>query len=553
MRSIAGWPLLSIALGGLVAGCGTDAATSEASAPLGQEVTVTGGEIAGRTIADSRLRVWEAIPYAVPPVGVLRWLPPRPVEPWEGVRATRGVSDICVQPTGGSGFYDRAGEPPPQSEDCLTLNVWSEASTADEGRPVMVWIHGGALITGSGGQYDGTVLASKGVVLVTLNYRLGPFGFMAHPALSAESERGVSGNYGFLDQIAALEWVRDNVAAFGGDPGRVTIFGESAGSLSVNVMQATPLARGLFHGVIAESGGAFHPLTYLSEDKPWSLSAESIGEQLAGALLDGAAGDEVLSAMRAVPAQEVLEAFSADPVVSNYWALANVDGHVLPAEVDTIYAEGRQADVPVMIGSNADEGTTMVDLILPAFGDGLEGYRAWARASHPALVEELLAIYPANDDAEARQSFADAVCDEWFTFHMRRWARSMAAVSSPVYLYFFSYAPPIPEQERYGAFHAAEIGYVFGTLEQFGASPGPADEALSDAVSDIWVRFATTGDPNGGDLETWEPFTADNEAYMEIGRTLEAKSHLRMEKMDLIERSFAARRAGQGGVTSTGM
>ena len=510
--------------------------------PIDNVVTVTGGDVRGRAVDGSTVRVWEGVPYAAPPVGDLRWKPPAPVEAWESVReAPAGVSQ-CVQSVSTGGFYDDP-DPAPQDEDCLYLNVWSAARAVDEARPVMVWIHGGGLVFGDGSRYNGGVLAEKGVVVITINYRLGPFGFTAHPGLSAESPHSASGNYGFLDQIAALEWVRDNVRNFGGNPNRVTIFGESAGSLSVNVMQASPLARGLFHGVIGESGGSFHPMAYLGENKPWADSAESLGVGLAKAAgVTGENDAEILAALRAMSAQKVFDAFESDSAFSNYWVLGQVDGHVLPAEIAEIYAEGRQTDVPVMIGSNADEGTSLADVILNG-SFGVKDYREWVEDSHPELASEIHELYPASNDDEAWQAYADLIGDEWFTYHARQWVRDMDNVSSPAYLYLFSYGPPVEQQDRYGAFHAGEIGYVFGKLDLFGATPGPADKALSEVMSDAWVRFAATSDPNGPGLERWEPFTSSNEAYMDFGAAVAAGRSLRMEKVDLIRRSFEARRA----------
>jgi len=508
---------------------------------------VSGGPVRARAVDGNTVRVWEEIPYAAAPVEDLRWRPPARPASWDTVRDAPAESVRCIQTKGPGSFYGRpiAG---PRDEDCLYLNVWSAARSPDEARPVMVWIHGGALVTGSGAAYDGRVLAEKGVVLVTINYRLGPFGFVAHPGLSAESDHAASGNYGFLDQIAALEWVRDNVGSFGGDPGRVTIFGESAGSLSVNVLQASPLARGLFHGVIGESGGAFHPMTYLREDKPWSDAGESSGVALAEALgAEGSSDDEIVASLRELPADEVLSKWRGDPTLSNYWALPQVDGYVLPDEVAQIYEEGRQTDVPVMIGSNADEGTALTDAVWPEFD--LDTHRDWVKSSHPDLASEVHDLYPASNDEEAWQAQADLIGDEWFTYHMRQWARDMDKVSSDAYLYFFTYAPPIEKRDRYGAFHAAEIAYVFGKLNGFDAKPGPADESLSDVLSSAWVRFATTFDPNGPGLEKWEAFRSSNEAYIEFGGTVAAKTRLRMEKVDIIRRSFDARRKGGKGST----
>ncbi len=516
-------------------------ACPEGPVAIDDVVAVTGGDVRGRVIEASSVRVWEGIPYAAPPLGDLRWKPPAPVKVWESVRKAPDPVPQCVQSVSTGGFYDDP-DPAPLDEDCLYLNVWSAAEEADEARPVMVWIHGGGLVFGDGSRYDGRVLAEKGVVVVTINYRLGPFGFMAHPGLSAESPYSASGNYGFLDQIAALEWVRDNAASFGGDPDRVTIFGESAGSLSVNVMQASPLARGLFHCVIGQSGGAFHPMAYLRENKPWADSAETLGVAFSKAA--GATGEndvQIMAALRAMSAQQVFDVFESDAAFSNYWVLGQVDGHVLPAEIADIYSEGRQANVPVMIGSNADEGTSLADVILDG-PFGVKDYREWVETSHPELASEIRKLYPAPSDDAAWQAYADVIGDEWFTFHARQWVRDMENVSSPAYLYLFSYGPPVEQQDRYGAFHAGEIGYVFGMLDLWGATPGPADEALSEVMSDAWVRFAATSDPSGPGLDGWEPFTSSNEAYMNFGEAVAAGSSLRMDKVDLIRRSLQARR-----------
>lgn len=495
-----------------------------------------------RAVEGSAVRVWEGIPYAAPPLGHLRWKPPAPVKPWESVREVPARIPQCLQAVSSGGFFG-GRDPAPQDEDCLYLNVWSAARAVDEARPVMVWIHGGGLVSGDGSRYNGGVLAEKGAVVVTINYRLGPFGFISHPGLSAESPHSASGNYGFLDQIAALEWVRDNIRNFGGDSGRVTIFGESSGSLSANVMQASPLARGLFHGAIGQSGGTFHPMAYLRETKPWADSGETRGVAFAKAA--GVAGDndaEIVAAMRTMSAQHIFDTFASNSSLATSWVLTQVDGYVLPAEITEIYSEGKQTDVPVMIGSNADEATIFADMSLDS-SFGVKDYREWAENTYPELASEIQKVYPAPNDDAAWRAYADLIGDEWFTSHARQWVRDMEKVSSPAYLYLFSYAPPIEKQSRYRAFHGAEIGYVFGMLDLLGATPGPADKALSEVMSDAWVRFAATSDPNGLGLDRWEPFTSSNEAYMEFGETVASGDSLRMEKLDLIRRIHQAQRA----------
>ena len=315
-------------------------------------VRVEGGLISGSV--DDGVRSYKGIPFAAPPVGELRWKAPQPVAAWEGVRECNDFGPDCPQaPYPQSSLYYSA--PRKQSEDCLYLNVWTAAKAAEK-RPVMVWIHGGALTRGSGATraYDGTALAKKGVVLVTINYRLGPLGYLAHPELTAESPNRSSGNYGALDQIAALKWVQKNIAAFGGDPGRVTIFGESAGSWSVNALVASPLARGLFHRAIGQSGGSFGPMTYLKEDREGRPSAEKIGEAFAKA-----AGADSIKALRAQPAEKIVEVFNSDPEGRKFRTQPNVDGWALPDEIRNIFAQGKQNEVPVIVGSNANEMTTL--------------------------------------------------------------------------------------------------------------------------------------------------------------------------------------------------
>ncbi|MCY3812764.1 MAG: carboxylesterase family protein [Gammaproteobacteria bacterium] len=517
------------ALGLVTSGCGTEVAEPQGPAAVGAEVPVTGGTIRGLIGADG-LKQYHGVPYAAPPVGDRRWAPPAPVEPWQDVRDATAPGPGCVQQGDQGGFYDAATAVAAMDEDCLLLNVWTRAEHVDEAAPVMVWIHGGGLTVGSGDAYPGELLTSKGVVLVTINYRLGPFGFLALPELGAESESGASGNQGIRDQIAALEWVRDNVGNFGGDPGNVTIFGESAGSMSVSFLQASPLARGLFHRVIGQSGGAFGPMTVAD-------AAETAGAEFAAAL----AGDASLSALRTLPADHVLATFLSNPAFSQ--ALGIVDGEVIPDELSAIFARGEQADVPVMIGSNADEGTALFSYLGPAFGDGLAGFEAYVAATLGEVADDVRAHYPATDDAQAMESWMDLMGDAMFTWPMRAWARAMQTVPSETWLYWFTKEPPIAESDRYGAFHAAEIGYVFGNVDLFGAVPADADHALSDLMATVWTQFARTGNPNGEGLPEWPAYTPESEAYMEFGADTGARSGgLRAAKMELFERAWALQR-----------
>lgn len=426
---------------------------------------------------------------------------------------------------------------PPQSEDCLTLNVWTEARRDRERRPVMVWIHGGALQAGSGSMQSGRLLAGHGAVVVTINYRLGRFGFLAHPELSGS---GVSGNQGYRDQIQALEWVRDNIASFGGDPDNVTVFGESAGAYSVSVLQASPLARGLFHRAIGQSGGAFHPMAHRTAPRTYSPAAESVGLQFADALLAGQA-DRSLAAMRRTPASRILEVAESSPLFNTYEYLSTVDGEVLPDDVGTIFAAGRQADVPVLVGSTADEGSALLAHFTRFMGTGIAGFETFVRAMLPEAEGEIADVYPADTDDRAMRAWANLFTDLTFTYPQRAWARSMGRLSSDAYLYWFTWAPPIPGAETYGSFHGATQMYLFGDLRAFDAVPTDADRRMADVLARTWVRFARTGSPNAGELPAWPAHTRSNEAYLEFGDPIRTRAGLRVEQLALIEQAWAER------------
>jgi para-nitrobenzyl esterase len=506
-----------------------------------EPLQIDSGQISGKRLGDGGLlRVYKGIPFATPPVGDLRWQPPQPPAAWSGVRDCTEFGPVCPQaPYPKESIYAR--EPEPQNEDCLFLNVWTPAPTPDAKLPVMVWIHGGALTRGSGsiGAYDGQQLARQGVVLVTLNYRLGPLGFLAHPALSRESPHKASGNYGLLDQVAALEWVQRNIAAFGGDPSRVTIFGESAGSWSVCSLVATPLAKGLFQRAIGQSGGGFKPMQFLSEERNGQPPAERTGERLAKQLGCDQAEDP-LAAMRAKSADEIVAAASKDPERGR--ARMNVDGWVFPDEVLTIYEAGRQNPVSVMVGSNADEGTTLFAALVPT---SLKAFEALAKVRYKDLAGQFLELYPARGDSDVRDAFLHGSRDEWFSWEMRTWARLMRKAGRPAYLYFFSHVPPVPNAAQYGAYHAAEILYVFDNLAQASRPAEAADAALAEAMSGAWVRFATSGDPNGGQLPQWPVYDAADERYLEFGDTVRAGQHLLKAECDFFDTHYAAQRSAE--------
>jgi para-nitrobenzyl esterase len=451
------------------------------AAAITDPVRVEQGQLSGVPGSTPGVRVYKGIPFAAPPVGDLRWRAPKPAADWPGVRKADQFSATCMQTPYPEGSLYRS-DPQPVSEDCLYLNIWTAAKSASGKRPVMVWIHGGAFTRGSGSTpvYDGENLANKGVVVVTVNYRLGAFGFFAHPELTQESEHHSSGDYGILDEIAALQWVQKNIAAFGGDPKRVTIFGESAGSWAVNVLVASPLTKGLFQRAIGESGANFNKMTNLAD-------LEKTGDR-GGSIKD-------------------LRAKSAEDIMKIQGFSVNVDGWLLPADVTTIFEKGQQNDVPVLIGSDADEGTAFVPAKI-----SLAGFQATAKQRFGANSDQLLKIYAATSDDEAWQASAHLMRDTIFGLQMRTWARMQTKTGkSPAYLYYFSHMPP--GAGHYGAYHASEIAYVFGT----GRNWEDADRKLSQTMSSYWVNFATTGNPNGKDLPAWHKYDEKKDLALGLG------------------------------------
>ena len=488
-------------------------------------VRTANGLVSGAPGRDPSVRVYKSIPYAAPPVGQLRWKAPKPAAAWEGVRKADAFSPVCYQlPYPKTSIY--YSDPAPMSEDCLYLNVWTVAKSARERRPVMVWIHGGALTRGTGATptYDGESLARKGVVLVTINYRLNVFGFLAHPELTRESDRNASGNYGLLDQIAALEWVRKNIGAFGGDPKRVTIFGESAGSWSVNYLMATPLAKGLFQRAIGESGGAFGPLKKLQE-------VEDNGVKFASAV-----GASSVQELRGKSADELLKA-----AVSASFS-PNVDGWLLPHDVYSIFASGNQSDVPLIAGSNADEGRSLT--VWPENGTAA-GFIEQIRRRFGSDADKLLAVYPARSNEQAKDSFFASFRDFTFGWQMRTWVRLQTQTGkSKAYLYYFSRIPPGPGSDRYRAYHAAEIAYAFNNLST--SRPWEeADRKLSNIMSSYWVNFAATGDPNGKGLPKWPAYTRSTDLAMELGDQVRPIPHLHKDALDALDGYFSRVRESQ--------
>jgi para-nitrobenzyl esterase len=438
------------------------------------------------------LTVYRGVPFAAPPLGPLRWREPRPAPSWSGVRQADRFAPACMQ----TGVSMPGETPPVVSEDCLYLNIWTPARAPAARLPVLVWIHGGGFSNGSASMplYWGDRLARKGVVVVTIAYRLGPFGFLAHPELTAESPRHSSGNYGFEDQIAALAWVKRNIAAFGGDPGRVTIAGQSAGGASVSILMASPLAGGLFQRAIAESGGMFEPIKLAP------------GYQLAKAESDGVAyaasvGARSLADLRVLPAATLLGG-KVDSITHPV-----IEPYVLPASPYDVFVRGDQNGGAVLVGSNADEARSLIadvgSLRVAAFEADV--VKRWG-----PLPPELLKPYPRRTDAEAVKARLDFERDLRFGWDAWAWARLAAAHDrAGVYAYHFTHSPPFPAGSVYagwGPSHYAELWYVFDHLDQAPWDWTGADRGLAETMSTYWVNFVKTGDPNGPGVPIWPRF-----------------------------------------------
>ena len=513
-------------------------------------VMVTGGAIQGAVSArNDDIVAFKGIPYAAPPVGDRRWRPPAPIVGWEGVRDASESGAICIQ---------NGGRNVTQDEDCLFLNVWAPRETS-EPRPVLFWIHGGGYTGGSGSTaiYDGAELAADGAVVVTINYRLNVFGFLAHPALSAESPHGASGNYGLLDMVAALEWVRDNIATFGGDPGRVTIFGESAGGGAVMSVMLMPQAEGLFHGAIAQSNwinGWDRPLSEAA--RGWE-AAEEQGLRVAAALGITGNTDEALAAMRAASAADVLAASNADagsPFLrtGNVWA-PNVDGWVIPDDPLAMYRAGRQHGVPLITGLNGNEGSLMTRGMDVPDGEAFESY---VRSVYPELADEMLAHYDASSPEAAQAAIDKVIHDLYFAGPVRAHAESQAAAGAPTWLYHFTHVPPTPWGADLGSHHAAELVYVFGTLtrrEEGGERPlgltpvgdyTDTDTDLSAVMRAYWVQFAATGNPNRGGLPPWPVFDPETDRHLELSPVISPGGGVDTEGAALWEALEDNRRGG---------
>ena len=483
------------------------------------------GSVKG-TIVDS-LAIFKGIPFAEPPVGELRWRAPQPPKSWEGIKQT---TEYAAAPMQGN-------DPTGKSEDCLYLNIWTPAKSSKDKIPVLVWIYGGGFSYGSTSEpvYDGAALAKKGVVLVSIAYRVGQLGFLSHPELSAENPNKVSGNYGLLDQIAGLQWIKDNIAAFGGDPNKVTIFGESAGGISVSMLCASPLAKGLFQGAISQSGGSFGPsrsTTFPGENMKTLAMAEKDGLEYAEK-----AGDTSLVGLRNMPAD------SLPMVMGMGGAWPIVDGYVIPDDQYKLYEAGNYNDVNVLIGYNSDEGASFSREKTP------EEYMANVKKRYGKFSDDLIAAYPAGEKSVPKTA-RDISRDAAFGWHTWSWARLQSKTGkSKVYYYYFDQHPDYPEDSPkygYGSPHGQEVQYVFQNMDKNKPETTPSDLEVSDLMSTYWTNFAKYGSPNGENVPEWPPFNEEQTKVMYFDSTPHIGTVPSETSLKVLDRYFEWRRSDEG-------
>jgi para-nitrobenzyl esterase len=476
------------------------------AAAIPQPVKVEGGQMAGLPGRDPSITVFKGVPFAAPPVGDLRWHAPKALVAWQGVKKADRFGASCIQ--------NIVAERKPWtyefmthtdiSEDCLFLNVWTGAKRAGEKRPVYMFIHGGGNTEGSGAVpvYDGEGLARKGIVVVTVNYRLGIFGFFTHPELTAESDVHASGNYALLDLIASLHWIHDNIAAFGGDPNQVTIGGQSAGASNTHSLVASPLAKGLFHGAIAESGSSVGGLGL--------MGARTLADQeQVGVRFAEAKGAHSLAELRKMSWKEITAPVTG--LTARFGVV--VDGYVQPTSANDMFAQGKQNDVPTLTGCNKDD----IGGGNPHQNITAEQFQRQAQQRYADLAGAFLKLYPAATDDEARASSNEDAWDSMRT-SMYLWSLNRARTAkTKAYTYYWEHAMPGPDADRYGAFHTGEVPYAMNTLSMSDRPFTDADRKIADAFSSYFANFIRTGDPNGKGLAHW-PTTAERPGTtMEIG------------------------------------
>jgi para-nitrobenzyl esterase len=500
----------------------------------GPSVTAPAGKLQGTAAGD--VHIFRGIPYALPPTGPMRWKPPLPAAKWKGTLDATQFGAACIQPKGkpDSIYYWTL---PKTSEDCLFLNVWAPANAHKA--PVFVWIHGGALSGGSSSEpmYEGTPMAGKGVVVVSINYRMGPLGFLVHPALSAESRRNISGNYGLLDQILALKWVQKNIAAFGGDPANVTIAGESAGGLSVMYLMSSPSAQGLFAKAVAESAYmvSAQELRTTGHD---AYSGEAIGVWLQGKL---GAGD--LAGLRSMDPQQITDVAAAN----GFFPFFVIDGRILPRQVVDVFDRGEQAKVPMLAGFNSGEIRSLRVLAPPVPADAAT-YEKQIREKYADLADPFLKLYPSSN---LQESIWATTRDSLYGWTAERLVVKQTAIGAPAYLYLFDHGYPAADDKGLHAFHASELPYVFGTADRAPANwPAvPAtdlEKNLSNAMLGYWTSFARSGVPSVEGQPTWPAYGAER-AYMAFEDVPRQKTHL-MPGMFEFNEQVVCRRRAKGGI-----
>lgn len=484
-------------------------------------VETESGRVTGIKSQSGAIISFRGIPFAAPPVGELRWKAPQPVEPWTGVRTADafGPSPMQNEPVPFSMWSEEFLIPKePIGEDCLYLNVWTGAEVPTEKRPVVVWIYGGGFVSGGSGVpiYDGEAMARKGIVFVSINYRVGIFGFLAHPELTQESEQRASGNYGLMDQIAALQWVKNNITAFGGDPENVTIAGQSAGAMSVNCLVASPLAEGLFQKAIAHSGASF------TRRSASLQSAEAEGEKVAESL-----GANSLAALRELPADSLMKATSGlrGPII---------DGYVLPAPIVDIFSEGQQNPVALLTGWNEDEGLVFGDIKNAA------DFRQQAEDQYGDAAGTFLQYYPATNDSVAAHSQLDLSRDMIFGAQNYTWANLQSEQDyAPVYVYRFTRkVPATGEYVKYGAFHTGEVPYAYDNLRFVDRPWEEVDRQLAATMSSYWANFIRDGNPNEEGLPQWPAYSSQGKEVMMLGKEAAAEPLPDEASLDFIYESM---------------
>ncbi len=491
---------------------------------LSDRVQIETGVIVGTQSSDRTISIFKGIPFAAPPVGALRWKAPQPVHFWQGVKkcVAFGPSPMQAKPAAFSMWSEEFLIPKePISEDCLYLNVWTGAKSNKEKRPVVVWIYGGGFTSGGSAVpiYNGDAFAKKGVVFVSINYRVGVFGFFAHPELTKESPHHASGNYGLMDQVAALKWVQKNITAFGGDPANVTIAGQSAGSMSVNCLVATPLAKGLFTKAIAESGANF------LKEYPALQQAEQEGIKLAEKV-----NATTIAELRNMPADELFQKAQGTrgPIV---------DGYVLPQTIAEIFSAGKENDAALLTGWNQDEG-----LLFGPIKNAAD-FRKQAAQQYAADSSDFLKYYPASTDAAATASQLNLSRDMIFGAQNYTWANVAGKQGKKVYVYRFTRkVPATGEYVKYGAFHTGEVPYAYNNLKFVNRPWQDADRKLAAVMSSYWVNFITSGNPNGKGLPDWPAYTITHKKIMDLGITQKAKQIPDAAALDFIAEKMGGNR-----------